>query len=130
MKTITSLSLVIIALSFSSCVKDLASNTVGLSNETDDFSLGVTLMDEYNHNETFVYECTGDTSDLSIGGTLHGGILKIRVADEQGNILYDKSHTSISGTSQLLIAPAGKWTIKVDCINLNGTMGISLSKEK
>ncbi|MCB9197329.1 MAG: hypothetical protein H6600_02645 [Flavobacteriales bacterium] len=98
-------------------------------NDPNDLRISHTNLNGESETYTYDYNCSSDTNQLRIAGPLSQGIIKVSIFNASDSLFYNKSFTSISAVDQLMISPAGKWSVQVEFMNSSGTFSLRLNPE-
>lgn len=107
----------------------LASAITAVSNQVDNISIAYSSLSGVTDNISYTYACTGDTSELSIGGYLTGGSLDVTITDNQGNSIYSQTLQNTLGFNGTLTAQSGNWDVEIQLNNVSGEIGINCEKQ-
>ena len=71
----------LVSMSALSCTLNPVGEVIADNNDVDDLNIGLSNLDHTSGTYNYVYACTADTNELSLGGTLWNGSLALTITD-------------------------------------------------
>jgi hypothetical protein len=98
-----------------------------VTNAADDFQYQVTNVRNYTHQDTFVWQNTGDAANVNQATTISSGSVTLTLLDADGTQVYTRSLAE-NGTFESATGVSGSWTIRLTYSRADATVNFRVQK--
>jgi hypothetical protein len=90
-------------------------------NNTNNFEFQITAAENLDHAENYIWRNNGSQATINQSCSITAGRATVFLSDSTGAVLYTGDLTD-NGTFQSAAGVAGSWTIRIEFVNLDGTV--------
>ncbi len=98
-----------------------------IANNADNFQFQITGAKNLDHTEIYIWQNTSTRASINQSCAITGGTAAVTISDSTGAVLYTRNLAD-NGTFQSLEGIAGRWFIRVNFTNLDGTINFRVQK--